>query len=57
MKAIKLRKKSVGVFLYMVVVLLQDLPKELMFGMVDGLDDVLVVSGEIEETAALAGRA
>lgn len=54
MKAIKLRKKSVWVFLYVVVVVLQDFSKELVFGVVNGLDDVFVVSGEIEETAALA---
>lgn len=56
-KAIKLRKKSVWVLLYVVVVVLQDLSEEFVFGMVDRLDDVLIVPGEIEETATLAWRA
>jgi hypothetical protein len=41
----------------MVVVVLQDLPQELVLGMVDGFDDVFVISREIEEAAALARRA
>ena len=57
MKAIKLGKKRVWVFLYVVVVVLQDLPEELVFGVVNRLDDVFVVAGKIKETAALAGRA
>ena len=55
MQTVKLRKKRVGVLLHMVVVVLQYLPEELVFGVVDGLDDVLVVPGEIEKAAALAG--
>ena len=57
MQAVKLGKKSVWVLLYVVVVILQYLPKELVFSVMDGLDNVLVVSREIEKAAALAGRA
>ena len=56
-QAVKLGKKGIRVFLYVVVVVLEYLAKELVFGMVNSLDDVLVVSGEIEEAAALSGRA
>jgi hypothetical protein len=41
----------------MVVVILQYLPQELVFSVVYSFDDVLVVSGEIEEATALARRA
>lgn len=57
MQAVKLGKKSVWVLLHVVVVVLENLAEELMFGVVDGFDDVLVVAGEIEEAATLAGRA
>lgn len=57
MEAIKLGKQRVRIFLHMVVVVLQYLPKKLVLGVMDGLDDVLVVAGEIEEATALAGRA
>jgi hypothetical protein len=56
-QAVKLGKKRVRVLLNVVVVVLQDLSEELVLGMMDGLDNVLVVAGEIEEAAALAGRA
>jgi len=54
MQTVKLGKKSVGVFLNVVVVVLQYLAKEFVFGVVYSFDDVLVVSGEIEEATALA---
>jgi hypothetical protein len=57
MQAVKLGKKSVWVLLYVVVVVLEDLAEELVFGVVDSLDDVLVVAGEIEKAATLARRA
>jgi hypothetical protein len=57
MQAVKLREECVRVLLNVVVVVLQDLPEELVFGVVYGFDDVFVVSREIEEAAALAGRA
>ena len=38
----------------MVVVVLQDLPQKLMLGVMDGLDDVLVISREIEKAATLS---
>ena len=57
MQAVKLGKESVRVLLDVCVVVLEYLPKEFMLGVVDGFDDVLVVAGEIEEAATLAGRA
>jgi hypothetical protein len=57
MQAVKLGKKRVRVLLNVVVVVLQYLPEELVLGMVDSFDNVLVVAGEIEKAAALAGRA
>ena len=57
MKAIKLRKKGVWVFLYVVVVVLENFSEEFVLGVVDSLDDVFVVPGEIKETATLARRA
>lgn len=56
-QTVELREKSVGVFGDMLEVVLEDLAKKLMLGMVNGLDDVLVVTREVEETAALARRA
>jgi hypothetical protein len=38
----------------MIVVVLEDLAEELVFGVVDSFDDVLVVAREIEKAAALA---
>jgi hypothetical protein len=55
MQTVELGEERVGVLLYVVVVVLQYLPEELVFGVVDGLDDVFVVSGEIEEAATLPG--
>jgi len=54
MQAVELGKKCVWVCLNVVVVVLQYLPEELVFGVVDGFDDVFVVSREIEEASALA---
>jgi len=54
MQAVKLGKESVWVLLDVVVVVLEDFAEELVLGVVDGLDDVLVIAGEIEEAAALA---
>jgi len=56
-KAVKLGKKRVWVFLYVIVIVFEYLAKEFVFGMMNSLDDVLVVAGEIEEAATLAGRA
>jgi hypothetical protein len=39
------------------VVQWQDLSQKLVLGMVDGLDDVLVVTREVEKAAALSRRA
>jgi hypothetical protein len=55
MQTVKLGEERVGVLLYVVVVVFQYLPEELVFGVVDGLDNVFVVSGEIEEAATLSG--
>jgi hypothetical protein len=56
MQAIKLGKQCVWVLCYVVVVVFQYLAEEFVFGVVYCFDDVLVVSGEIEEATALAGR-
>lgn len=40
----------------MVVVVLQDPTQKLVFGVVDGLDDIFIISREIEEAAAFTGR-
>lgn len=55
-KTVKLRKQRVGILPNMVVVILEDPPEELVLGMVDGLDDVLIVSRKIEKASTLAGR-
>ena len=54
MQAIKLGEQSVRVLLYVVVVVLEDFAEELVFAVVDGFDDVLVISGEIEEASTLS---
>lgn len=41
----------------MIVVVLENLPQELVLGVVNGFDDVLVITREIEKAATLAGRA
>jgi len=55
MQAVKLREKCIWVFLNVVVVIFQYFAKKFMFGVMDSLDDVLVVSREIEEATAFAG--
>lgn len=57
MKSVELRQECVWVVLDVFVVILEDVPQELVFALVDGLDDVLVVAGEVEEAFALPGRA
>jgi hypothetical protein len=57
MQAVKLGKESVWVLLDVCVVVLKNLPKEFMLGVMNGFDDVLVVSGEIEKATALTRRA
>lgn len=56
MKPIELGDKCVRIVLDMFIVLAKDLPQKLMFGVVDGLDDVLVVSREVEEASTLSWR-
>ena len=56
-KTIELRNQRVWVFLHMLVVFGENLPQDLMFGVVDGLDDILIVSRKVEEAPALARRA
>ena len=41
----------------MVVVVFENLAQEFVLGVVDGFNDVFVVSGEIEEAATLSRRA
>lgn len=57
MQAVELGKKGVGVLLYVVVVVFENLAEEFVFSVMDSLDDVLVVAREIEKAAALAWRA
>lgn len=57
MQPVELRDQGIGVLLDMAIVLGQNLSEELVFGMVDSLDDILVVARKIEEAATLAGRA
>lgn len=57
MKAIKLRKKCVGVVLNVVEVVPENFPQEFMLRMMNRLDDIFVISGKVKETAALARRA
>lgn len=40
----------------MSVIVLENLAKKLMLGVVDSLDDVLIISREIEKAAALSRR-
>jgi hypothetical protein len=47
----------VRVVLDMFVVISQNLSETLVFGVMDGFDDVFVVAREIKETATLARRA
>jgi hypothetical protein len=53
-QAIKLREQGVGVVLHMFVVIFQDSSQEFVLGMVDGLDDVLIVPRKVEKTTTLA---
>lgn len=53
---VKLREQRVWVINDMLIVVLEDLAQKLVLGVVDRLDDVLVVAGEVEEAAALSGR-
>lgn len=57
MQPIKPTQQRMRVLLDVLVILLQDLPKKLVFRVVDGLDDEAVVAAEIEERARLARRA
>lgn len=40
----------------MVVIVLQDLSKKFVLGVMDGFDDVFIIAGEIEEAATFARR-
>jgi hypothetical protein len=55
-KPVELGQESVGVFLDMVIILLENFAEKLMFAVMNGLDDVLVVSRKVEEASTLAGR-
>jgi hypothetical protein len=56
MESVELREQGVWVVLDVVVVVLEDVAEEFVFALVDGLDDVFVVAGEVEEAFALSGR-
>lgn len=55
-KAVELRDQRVRVVLDMSIVFRKDLAEQLVLGVVDRLDDVLVVAREVEEAATLPGR-
>lgn len=57
METIKLTQKSVRICLDMVVIFPEYLAEEFVFGVVYRLDDVFVISREIEETTRLSWRA
>lgn len=54
MQSVELRQKGVGILLDMVVIVLEDVAEEFVFGMVYRLYDVLVISREVEEAATFA---
>lgn len=53
---VELGDQSVGVLLDVSVIFRQDLSEELVLGMVDGFDDILVVAREVEEATTFARR-
>lgn len=55
-EAVKLREERIWVLFDVIIVILENLSQKLVFGVMNRLDNVLVVSGKIEEAAALAGR-
>ena len=55
MEAVKLGDEGIRVAFDVLVVVAQDPAEELVFGVVDGLDDVLVVSGKVKEAPTLPG--
>ena len=50
-QAVEARDEGMRVFENMLVVVLEDLAKELVFRVRDGLDDEAVVAGKVEEAA------
>jgi hypothetical protein len=56
MQTIELREKRIWIFLDVVVVILQYFPEEFVLGVVDGFDNVLIISREIKEATAFTWR-
>ena len=56
MESVELGEKCVGIVDDVLIVVLEDLSKELVLGVVDGFDDIFVISGEIEEAATFSRR-
>lgn len=56
METIELRDECVWITFDMRMVITEDFAQQFMLGMVDGLDYIFIVSGEIEEAAAFARR-
>jgi hypothetical protein len=52
-KAVKLGEESVGVLGDVFIIFSEDFAKKLMLGVVNGLDNVLVISGKVKKAAAL----
>ena len=55
-QSVELGQECIGIINDVVVVVPEDLSQELVLGVMDSLDDVLVVSGEVEEATTLSRR-
>lgn len=53
-QAVELRNQRIRIALNMLVVIRQDLAKQFVFGMMNGLDDIFVVAREVKKAAALS---
>ena len=56
-QTIELRDQGVRVLLDVLIVFGQNFPQDLVFGVVNGLDDIFVVSREVEEATTFTRRA
>ena len=57
MKAIEPGQKGMWVGFNVFIILLKDAPEELVFGMMNGLDDEPIISGEVKEGSGFPGTA
>lgn len=56
-ETVKLTEKCVRILLDVGIIVSEDFAEEFVFSVMNGFDDVFVVSREIEEAARFAGRA